>query len=135
MRSIYDPIEKKIIKMNFEDNANDYTEITKNSTNNCWRVVISTKGGWFYMLRISAIVNPVFCLIGVLCMSRWAFRLDRWLKVLLHTLHLCGGSSLCMILCTAKVLAWQNPLPQILHLKGFSFEWIYLKQKRDKKAY
>lgn len=32
----------------------------------------------------------------------------------------------CVCLWTAKVRAWQNPFPQVTHLKGFSFEWIYL---------
>ena len=35
-------------------------------------------------------------------------------------------SSACMLLCTARVRAWQNPLPQTLHLNGFSFRWMYL---------
>lgn len=34
----------------------------------------------------------------------------------------------CVCLWTAKVRAWQNPFPQVTHLKGFSFEWIYLNQ-------
>uniref|UniRef100_A0A1A9WI13 Uncharacterized protein n=1 Tax=Glossina brevipalpis TaxID=37001 RepID=A0A1A9WI13_9MUSC len=33
------------------------------------------------------------------------------------------------ILCTASVRDWQNPLPHSAHLKGFSFEWIYLVMK------
>ena len=33
-----------------------------------------------------------------------------------------------MVLCTARVRAWQNPLPQTLHLNGFSFKWMYLQR-------
>jgi len=33
----------------------------------------------------------------------------------------------CVAKWTDKVRAWQKPLPQISHLKGFSSAWIYLK--------
>lgn len=63
------------------------------------------------------------------CVKRWVFRFDRWLKLRLQTGHLCGDSSMCRILCTASVLDWQNPFPHSRHLKGFSFEWIYLESQ------
>lgn len=62
--------------------------------------------------------------------SRWVFRFERWLKLRLHTGHLCGDSSMCKILCTARVRDWQKPLPHSVHLNGFSFEWMYLKNRR-----
>lgn len=37
------------------------------------------------------------------CVNRWVFRFERWLKLRLHTGHLCGDSSICKILCTASV--------------------------------
>nr|CAI5849546.1 unnamed protein product [Callosobruchus analis] len=40
--------------------------------------------------------------------SRWVFRLERWLKDLLHTGHLCGDSSIWRILWTAKVRSVQK---------------------------
>ena len=58
-----------------------------------------------------------------ICMC--VFRLARWLKLRLQTGHLCGDSSKCVTLWTAKVRDWQKPLPQSLHLKGFSLEWMY----------
>lgn len=61
------------------------------------------------------------------CVSRWVLRFDRWLKLRLHTGHLCGDSSMCRILWTASVRDWQNPLPHSRHLKGFSLEWMYLR--------
>nr|CAI5823842.1 unnamed protein product [Callosobruchus analis] len=61
--------------------------------------------------------------------SRWVFRLERWLKDLLHTGHLCGDSSIWRILWTAKVRDWQKPFPHSVHLKGFSLLWMYLQQK------
>lgn len=64
------------------------------------------------------------------CVNRCVFRLDRWLKLRLHTGHLCGDSSRWSILCTANVLDWQNPLPHSVHLNGFSFEWMYLFQRK-----
>ena len=33
----------------------------------------------------------------------------------------------CVAKWTDRVRAWQKPLPQISHLKGFSSAWIYLK--------
>lgn len=54
--------------------------------------------------------------------SRCVFRLERWLKLRLQTGHLCGDSSKCRILCTARVRDWQNPFPHSPHLNGFSFE-------------
>ena len=33
--------------------------------------------------------------------------------------------SMWRILCTARVLDWQNPFPHSSHLNGFSFEWMY----------
>lgn len=62
--------------------------------------------------------------------SRWVFKLDRWLKLRLQTGHLCGDSSMCRILWTAKVRDWQNPLPHSRHLNGFSLEWMYLMKRR-----
>ena len=46
---------------------------------------------------------------------------------------LCKHSHTCMwmVLWTARVRAWQNPFPHSPHLKGFSFEWIYLEIKMD----
>lgn len=67
-----------------------------------------------------------WCLLASLCVNRWVFKLDLWLKLLLQTGHLCGDSSICKILCTAKVRDWQNPLPHSVHLNGFSFECMYL---------
>lgn len=58
--------------------------------------------------------------------SKCVFKLDLWLKLRLQTGHLCGDSSMCRILWTARVRDWQNPLPHSRHLKGFSFEWMYL---------
>lgn len=58
--------------------------------------------------------------------SRWVLRLERWLKLREQTGHLWGDSSMCRILCTAKVRDWQNPFPHSPHLNGFSFEWMYL---------
>lgn len=65
--------------------------------------------------------------------KRCVFRFDRWLKLRLQTGHLCGDSSMCRILCTAKVRDWQNPFPHSRHLKGFSLEWIYLGTKNKHK--
>ena len=59
------------------------------------------------------------------CVKRWVLRFDLWLKLLRQIGHLCGDSSMCRILCTARVLDWQKPLPHSTHLKGFSFEWMY----------
>lgn len=73
-----------------------------------------------------------WCLFASLCVNRWVFRFDLWLKLLLQTGHLCGDSSMWRILCTANVLDWQNPFPHSVHLKGFSFEWIYLEKKIKK---
>lgn len=73
-----------------------------------------------------------WCLLASLCVSKCVFRLDLWLKLLLQTGHLCGDSSMCRILWTAKVLDWQNPFPHSVHLKGFSFEWIYLERRETK---
>lgn len=64
-----------------------------------------------------------------LWVSMWVFRFDLWLKDLLQTGHLWGDSSMCKILCTAKVLDWQKPLPHSLHLNGFSLLWMYLEKK------
>lgn len=61
---------------------------------------------------------------------RWVFRLERWLKDLLHTGHLCGDSSMWRILWTARVRDWQKPLPHSVHLKGFSLLWIYLEWQK-----
>lgn len=74
-----------------------------------------------------------WCLFASLCVNRWVFKFDLWLKLLLHTGHLWGDSSICKILCTARVLDWQNPFPHSVHLNGFSFEWIYLKKKENKR--
>lgn len=60
------------------------------------------------------------------CVSKCVFKFDRWLKLRLQTGHLCGDSSRWRILWTANVRDWQNPLPHSKHLKGFSFEWMYL---------
>lgn len=49
---------------------------------------------------------------------------------------LAGFSSLtcmCNVLWTASVLDWQNPFPHSWHLKGFSFEWMYLEGRTDKR--
>lgn len=67
------------------------------------------------------------------CVNRCVFRLDRWLKLRLHTGHLCGDSSRWRILCTANVRDWQKPLPHSVHLNGFSFEWMYLFSMKKKK--
>lgn len=67
------------------------------------------------------------------CVSKCVFKFERWLKLRLHTGHLCGDSSKCNILCTANVRDWQKPLPHSLHLNGFSFEWMYLMAKRKRK--
>lgn len=67
------------------------------------------------------------------CVNRWVFRFERWLKLRLHTGHLCGDSSKCNILCTASVRDWQNPLPHSVHLNGFSFEWIYLNVQQNER--
>lgn len=64
---------------------------------------------------------------GTSWVRRCVFRLLLWLKLRPHTLHLCGDSSICMTLWTARVLLWQNPLPHSLHLNGFSLLCIYLK--------
>lgn len=72
-------------------------------------------------------VEQLYGLISV-WVNRCVFRLDRWLKDLLQTGHLCGDSSMCRILWTAKVRDWQKPLPHSVHLKGFSLLWMYLKQ-------
>lgn len=69
-----------------------------------------------------------WCLLTSLCVSRWVFRFDLWLKLLLQTGHLWGDSSMCRILWTAKVRDWQKPFPHSVHLNGFSFEWIYLEK-------
>lgn len=71
-----------------------------------------------------------WCLLASLCVIKWVFKLDLWLKLLLQTGHLCGDSSMCRILWTAKVRDWQKPLPHSVHLNGFSFEWIYLKKNK-----
>lgn len=63
------------------------------------------------------------------CVSKWVFRLERWLKERLHTGHLWGDSSMWRILCTARVRDWQKPLPHSPHLKGFSLLWMYLEQQ------
>lgn len=36
---------------------------------------------------------------------------------------------MCNVLWTARVLDWQKPFPHTWHLKGFSFEWMYLRKK------
>lgn len=73
-----------------------------------------------------------WCLLASLCVSRCVFKLDLWLKLLLHTGHLWGDSSICKILWTANVLDWQNPFPHSVHLKGFSFECMYLENGEQK---
>ena len=60
------------------------------------------------------------------CVNKWVFKLDRWLKQRWQMGHRWGDSSMCKIRCTANVRDWQNPLPHSLHLKGFSLEWMYL---------
>lgn len=69
------------------------------------------------------------------CVSKWVFRFDRWLKLRLQTGHLWGDSSRWRILWTASVRDWQNPFPHSVHLNGFSFEWMYLRRnsKQNKK--
>ena len=50
---------------------------------------------------------------------------------------LAGFSSLtcmCNVLWTASVLDWQNPFPHSWHLNGFSFEWMYLEGRTDKRS-
>lgn len=74
---------------------------------------------------LSAISNNWRGLTSV-CVSRWVFKLDLWLKHRWQMGHRWGDSSMWRIRWTAKVLDWQNPLPHSLHLKGFSFEWMYL---------
>lgn len=95
----------------------------------CWTV-----GDW--ALRSSAgrtVATVLLCkhIPGCVCVRRCVFRFDLWLKLRLHTGHLCGDSSKCRTLWTASVLDWQNPLPHSPHLNGFSFEWIYLKQDKE----
>lgn len=63
--------------------------------------------------------------------SKCVFRLDLWLKLRLQTGHLCGDSSMWRILWTARVRDWQNPFPHSRHLKGFSFEWMYLEKEEE----
>lgn len=67
----------------------------------------------------------LYGLISV-CVRRCVFRLLRWLNVRPHVEHLCGESSMWSIRWTAKVRDWQKPLPQSVHLKGFSLECMYL---------
>lgn len=69
------------------------------------------------------------------CVSKWVFKLERWLKLRAQTGHLCGDSSMWRILWTANVRDWQKPLPHSPHLNGFSFEWIYLEMKKKYKNY
>lgn len=71
-----------------------------------------------------------WCLFASLCVNKWVFKFDLWLKLLLHTGHLWGDSSMCKILCTAKVLDWQNPFPHSVHLNGFSLECMYLERMK-----
>lgn len=72
-----------------------------------------------------------WCLFASLWVKRCVFKFDLWLKLLLQTGHLWGDSSMCKILCTASVLDWQNPFPHSVHLKGFSFECMYLKNRKQ----
>lgn len=69
------------------------------------------------------------CGLSVAWVNKCVFKFERWLKDLEQTGHLWGDSSMCRILCTAKVLDWQNPLPHSVHLKGFSLLWMYLKKR------
>jgi hypothetical protein len=78
-------------------------------------------------------VGQLYGLMSV-CVSRCVFRFDRWLKLRLHTGHLCGDSSKCRILCTANVRDWQNPLPHSRHLNGFSLECMYLRTWKNANA-
>lgn len=46
------------------------------------------------------------------------FSVELRLKDFEQTLHLCGFSSVWMILCLQRVLACRKPLPQTLQMKG-----------------
>lgn len=84
-------------------------------------------------LRRNTLPHPLhlYGLISV-CVNRWVFKFDRWLKLRLQTGHLCGDSSMWRILWTARVRDWQKPLPHSRHLKGFSFEWMNLRGVKRK---
>ena len=61
------------------------------------------------------------------CVLMWLCRLPDWVKAELHWLHLKGFSPVWLrIMCTFKSRAWMLENPQVVHLWGFSSEWVLL---------
>ena len=54
------------------------------------------------------------------CDSMCLFRLQRWIKDLLHSSHLNDLSLVCILKCRFRVGRCENCLLHILHLNGFS---------------
>ena len=56
----------------------------------------------------------------------WVLRVPDWLNALLHTRHLYGFSPVCTLMCCFRWWQWLNTLSHTLHLNGFSPLWILL---------
>ena len=85
---------------------------------------------------ISVLLEAILLVTDFASSRDFAIRLLVFLPLVVGVLELVEGiiSGLsrdwlrwCVAKWTDKVRAWQKPLPQISHLKGFSSAWIYLK--------